>query len=217
MKKITVITGHYGSGKTNLAVNIALESAKYNKKVSVVDLDIVNPYFRMADFAALLEEKGITLSAPQFANTSLDIPAMNFNIEVLAESSDHLIIDVGGDDAGAVALGTYSGAIKNMDAEIEMIYVINRYRYAQGYEDEAVSLINDIENASRMKHTGIVNNSNLGSETTENTIKDSLDFAKKVSERSGLPLLYTTYPGYLEKPVEKGFAVDIFVKPVWEK
>lgn len=217
MKKITVVTGHYGSGKTNLSVNIALKSAAEGKKVAVCDLDIVNPYFRLADFEDIFREKGIEFAAPQFANTSLDIPALNFNVEGLADFSDHLIIDVGGDDAGAVALGRYSETLHNLDSEFEMIYVINKYRYLEGAEDETALLIPQIEAASRMKHTGIVNNSNLGEETTEDIVKNSVEYAESISERTGLPLLYTTYPSYLERPFPKAVPVDVYVKPVWER
>jgi hypothetical protein len=193
-----------------------LQSAKQGKKTAVVDLDIVNPYFRMADFASLFEKEGITLAAPQFANTSLDIPALNFNVEVLAETSDHLIIDVGGDDAGAVALGSYSKALANYGSDVEMIYVINKYRYLENPEDETSELIYQIEKASRMKHTGIVNNSNLGRETNSQIILDSLEYAKEISKRTDLPLLYTTYPDYLDKPCENSLAIGVFVKAVWD-
>ena len=102
MKRITIITGHYGSGKTNLSVNLAVNAAKEGKKVTVVDLDIVNPYFRTADFQQLFNEMGITLLAPDYANSNLDIPALSFDVEQLAcQNNGNLIIDVGGDDAGA--------------------------------------------------------------------------------------------------------------------
>ena len=99
MKRINIITGHYGSGKTNLSVNLALKAAEQGKSVAVVDLDLVNPYFRTADFRNLFEEKGIKLIAPDFANTNLDVPSVQFDVEQLASSEDCLIIDVGGDDA----------------------------------------------------------------------------------------------------------------------
>ena len=110
MKKITIITGHYGSGKTNLAVNLALRLADAGEKVTIVDFDIVNPYFRTADFAKLFEERGVTLAASMYANTSLDIPAISFDMERMAYEDGYLIIDVGGDDAGAIGLGRYAEA-----------------------------------------------------------------------------------------------------------
>ena len=108
MKKITIVTGHYGSGKTNFSVNLAVRAAQEGADAAIVDLDIVNPYFRTADFRQLFEEKGIKLIAPDFANSNLDIPSIQFDVVQLAMNEDRLIIDVGGDDAGAFALGRYA-------------------------------------------------------------------------------------------------------------
>ena len=163
MKKITIVTGHYGSGKTNLSVNLAVKAAEEGKKVAVVDLDLVNPYFRTADFKQLFEDMGIKLIAPDFANTNLDVPSIQFDVEQLAASEDCLIIDVGGDDAGATALGRYAEALLEMlPGDIDMFYVINQRRTLTSNAEEAVTLMYEIEQASRMKHTAIVNNTNLG-------------------------------------------------------
>ena len=120
MKKITIITGHYGSGKTNLAVNLAMQAHREGRSVAVADLDIVNPYFRTADFKELFEENNINLIAPDFANSNLDIPSIQFDLEQIAKSEDCLIIDVGGDDAGAVALGRYAEALSYAEAALEL-------------------------------------------------------------------------------------------------
>ena len=104
--KITVITGHYGCGKTNVAVNIALKLAAEGKKVTVVDLDIVNPYFRTADFGELFDGKGIELIVPMYANSNLDIPALSFDLGAIINGSSYTVIDVGGDPEGAIALGS---------------------------------------------------------------------------------------------------------------
>ena len=103
MKKITIITGHY------LAVNLALRLADAGEKVTIVDFDIVNPYFRTADFAELFQKHGVTLAASMYANTSLDIPAISFDMERMAYEPGYLIVDVGGDDAGAIGLGRICG------------------------------------------------------------------------------------------------------------
>ena len=162
MRKVTIITGHYGSGKSNISTNLAMEAAAEGKKVTVVDLDIVNPYFRTADFAKMFEENGIELITPSYANTNLDIPALNFDIERIAKSDGYLIIDVGGDDDGAIALGRFSAALNEFGDNLDMFYVINRYRYLTKEPSEAVELMYNIETASKIKHTGIINNSNLG-------------------------------------------------------
>lgn len=218
MKRITVITGHYGCGKTNLSVNLAVKAAEKWEKVTVVDLDLVNPYFRTADFKKLFEEKGINLIAPDFANTNLDVPSVQFDIELLAASDGCLIIDVGGDDAGAFALGRYAQALNNHIDELEMLYVINQRRNLTETADEAVSLMYEIEAASRMKHTAVVNNTNLGCETTSEIIAQSKNFADEVSAKTGLPLAFTTCPEDLCSSLENNdiLPIKVFVKPLWE-
>lgn len=218
MRKVTVITGHYGSGKTNISVNLAVEAAQRREKVTVVDLDIVNPYFRTADFKELFESSGIELITPAYANTNLDIPALNFDLERIASDDDmHLLIDVGGDDDGAVALGRFSDSLSAYGSELDMFYVINRYRYMTREPSEAQELMYKIESASRMKHTGIINNSNLGGETTPETVESSLEYAGKVAESAGLPIVFSTAPRRLGLDDKRFKNIDIYVKPIWEK
>ena len=214
MGKITVITGHYGSGKTNLAVNLAVKA----KKATVADLDVVNPYFRTADFRGLFEELGIKLIAPDFANTNLDVPSLQFDLARLAEISDELIVDVGGDDAGAFALGKFSADF-NSRGDVEMLYVINQRRFLTQNADEALELMSEIEKASRMKHTAIVNNTNLGAETTADIIEKSVDFAREISEKSGLPLKFTTCPEEIceQLKIDNVLPIKVYVKPIWAK
>lgn len=218
MKKITIITGHYGSGKTNLAVNLALRLADAGEKVTVVDFDIVNPYFRTADFKKLFEKHGITLAASMYANTSLDIPAISFDMERMAYEKGYLIVDVGGDDAGAIGLGRYAqGFAAYAPEQLDMWYVVNRYRYLTEEADDTLSLMREIEAVSRMRHTGIVNNSNLGKETTAQTILDAVPYGEEIARQAGLPLTAVTYRRDLNIAVENGLPVDVFVKPVWEQ
>ena len=218
MKKITIITGHYGSGKTNLAVNLALRLADAGEKVTIVDFDIVNPYFRTADFAELFQKHGVTLAASMYANTSLDIPAISFDMERMAYEPGYLIVDVGGDDAGAIGLGRYAeGFSAYVPEQLDMWYVINRYRYLTERPEETLELMYEIEAVSRMRHTGIVNNSNLGRETTADTIRQALSYAEETAAQGKLPLVYTTYRNDLELSLPNGLPVDVFVKPVWEE
>lgn len=218
MKKITIITGHYGSGKTNLAVNLALRLADAGEKVTIVDFDIVNPYFRTADFAELFQKHGVTLAASMYANTSLDIPAISFDMERMAYEPGYLIVDVGGDDAGAIGLGRYAeGFSAYVPEQLDMWYVINRYRYLTERPEETLELMYEIEAVSRMRHTGIVNNSNLGRETTADTIRQALPYAEETAAQAKLPLVYTTYRNDLGLSLPDGLPVDVFVKPVWEE
>ncbi|MBQ4533766.1 MAG: AAA family ATPase [Ruminococcus sp.] len=218
MKKITVITGHYGSGKTNLSVNLAVKAAQEGKKVTVVDLDLVNPYFRTADFREMFADMGIKLIAPDFANSNLDVPSIQFDIEQLAKSEGCLIIDVGGDDAGAFALGRFAEALNSYGDELDMLYVINQRRYFTENSGEAVSLMFEIERASRMKHTAVVNNTNLGCETTPEIIGRSAEFAEQTATAAGLPLAFTTCPEELCELMDAKniFPVKVYVKPLWD-
>lgn len=218
MKRITIITGHYGCGKTNLAVNLAVNAANEGKSVTIVDLDIVNPYFRTADFRELFNEKGITLIAPDYANSNLDIPSLQFDLEQIAASGGYLIIDVGGDDAGAFALGRYAEALSSYGDELDMFYVVNQRRYLTTTSDEALALMYEIETAARLKHTGIINNTNLGSETTLEIIEESAEFAAETAEKAGLPLEFTTCPEELAELSENEdtFPVKVYIKPLWE-
>lgn len=218
MKKITVITGHYGSGKTNLSVNLAVRAAQEGKKVTVVDLDLVNPYFRTADFRELFADMGIRLIAPDFANSNLDVPSIQFDIEQLAQNEGHLIIDVGGDDAGAFALGRFAEALNSFGDELDMLYVVNQRRYLTENAGDAVSLMFEIEKASRMKHTAVVNNTNLGCETTPEIIGRSADFAQKTAAAAGLPLAFTACPEELCElmDIPDIFPVKVYVKPLWD-
>lgn len=218
MKRITVITGHYGCGKTNLSVNLALTTAEIWKSVTVVDLDLVNPYFRTADFRELFENRGIKLIAPDFANSNLDVPSVQFDIEQLAAGDGCLIIDVGGDDAGAFALGRYAQALNSCGDELDMFYVINQRRNLTETAEDAAALMYEIETAARMKHTAIVNNTNLGCETTADIISESAGFAERAAELTNLPLAFTTCPEELcgllsQKDI---YPVKVYVKPIWD-
>lgn len=190
-QKINIITGHYGCGKTNLSINIALWLAKQGEKVTVIDLDIVNPYFRTYDYKDLFEQNDIEIIAPNFASTNLDIPSLPGSIQSHLRSDGRtLVIDVGGDDAGAIALGQYAPLIQQQ--EYEMLYVFNPYRYLTQDPEEAAVLLREIEQASRLCVTGLVNNANLGVQTTAQTVEQSLGFGQKLSGLTGLPVRFVS-------------------------
>ena len=193
LKNLTVVTGHFGSGKTNFAVNLARCAAKEGRKVTIIDLDIVNPYFRAADNVTELEALGVKCIVPDFANTNVDIPtlppAVMGAIEAHGKEPDRLIIiDVGGDN-GAVALGMYKRFFK--EGDYDLLYVLNKYRPLTEDIEGAAQVLDEIEYLSRLKATGVINASNLGSETTAADILETADFAKEFSEKYSLPLLCT--------------------------
>ncbi len=216
MKKITIVTGHYGSGKTNFTANLALKASNAGERVTVVDLDIVNPYFRSADFDDLFKNSGVRLAAPLYANTNLDIPALSFDLDFIARSDGYIIVDVGGDDAGASALGRYADGLAAYKGDIEMLYVVNMYRRLTGSPEEAAELMNEIECASKMKCTALVNNSNLGEETVAETVERSIPYAEKISELTGIPLLFTVVTDGVRANVPNPFSARVYVKKLWE-
>ncbi len=217
--RITVICGHYGCGKTNLALNLALEVAAAGERVTVADLDIVNPYFRSSEYGGLLQERGVRLIAPVFAGTTLDTPTLPPELySIFEEAAGRVFIDAGGDDAGVTALGGLHALLDQ--AGYDMLYVINRYRVLSQTPEEAAALLGEIEAASRLKATALVNNSHLGVETRLDTLTAALDFARKTAELTGLPLLYSTAPDFALRPGEtlpEGFKpVKRYVRFLWE-
>ena len=191
-KRLTLFAGHYGSGKTNIAVNYALRLAEEGKPVCIADLDIVNPYFRTTDSESQLKDAGVTLIRPQFANSNVDLPALPAeSYRLIADKSTYGIMDIGGDDRGAYALGRFVPSILE-ENNYRMVFVANCYRPLTRTPAEALEIMREIEAACGLKFTDIVNNSNLGSETTAETVLDSTSFIDELCKISNLPLFMHT-------------------------
>ena len=200
-KRLTLFAGHYGSGKTNIAVNYALSLAKEGKKVCIADLDIVNPYFRTKDSEKELSEAGIHLVSPQYANSNVDLPALPAeSYRLVQDKSTFGIMDIGGDDRGAYALGRFADAIK-AENDYRMAFVVNCYRPLTSTVEDAVEIMREIEEASGLRFNCIVNNSNLGPETTPETVLDSLDFVNKLSRETKLEVWMHTAESSVAKSV----------------
>ena len=192
IKRMTLFAGHYGSGKTNIAVNYALHLKALGEEVVIADLDIVNPYFRTRDSLEELTEAGIKLISSEFASSNVDLPALPQEVySLLDKREEKAIMDIGGDDRGAYALGRYSDAIKE-ENDYEMLFVFNKYRPLTPDAESAYEIMLEIETAGKIKFTGIVNNSNLGEATQPQDILNSLDSVNKLSELTGLPVKMTT-------------------------
>ena len=201
-KRLTLFAGHYGSGKTNIAVNYAMQLAKEGKSVCIADLDIVNPYFRTADSAAQLQEAGIELICSAFANSNVDLPALPAEAyRLVQDKSTYAVMDIGGDDRGAYALGRYVPSILE-ENNYRMVFVANCYRPLTRTPQEALEVMREIENACGLTFTDIVNNSNLGSETTAQTVLDSLDYIQELCAISKLPLFAHTVKADLAREVD---------------
>lgn len=200
-KRLTLFAGHYGSGKTNIAVNYALQLAKEGKNVCIADLDIVNPYFRTADSAEAFQKAGVTLISPKFANSNVDLPALPAEAYRLVEDKSCFgIMDIGGDDRGAYALGRYVPFIRE-ENNYRMVFVANCYRPLTRTPEDALEVMREIENACGLAFTDIVNNSHLGSFTDVQTLLDSMEYTETLSQLSGLPVYFTSVREDLAAPV----------------
>ena len=203
-KRLTLFAGHYGSGKTNIAVNYALYLAGEGKKVCIGDLDIVNPYFRTADSAGELEKAGVELISPQFANSNVDLPALPAEAyRLVQDKTAYAVMDIGGDDRGAYALGRYRPFILE-ENDYRMAFVANASRPLTRTPEEALEVMREIEAACGIPFTCIVNNTNLAAETTPETVLSSVAYIEKLSALSGLPLwLHTAENSVAVKLAEK--------------
>ena len=190
-KRVTLFAGHYGSGKTNIAVNYALWLARQGKRTALGDLDIVNPYYRAKDSQRELEAAGVRVVASAYANTNVDVPALPQEMYALTENLDtYAVMDIGGDDRGALALGRYMPAIA-AENDYDMLFVFNRSRPLTRDAQSALGIMREIEDACGLPFTGIVHNTNLGRETTPETVLSALPALEELTRLSGLPLRFT--------------------------
>ncbi len=206
MKKYIIVIGNFGSGKTEISLNLAFEAAK-TQKVTLVDLDIINPYFRSTERKKELNEAGIELLSPTFTSLGVEVPSLPADIySAFFNNSDLVIFDVGGDAAGAIALGQYRRFFVNVE-NIETYYVINMRRPFSCELDLNLDLIEKVTSAGRIGISGLVNNTNLSHETSVRDLIDGYDMVRQVSQATGLPVKYTTgcepviseFAGYAEK------------------
>lgn len=215
---VTILCGHYGTGKTNLAVNLALQAAGQGEAVTVMDLDVVNPYFRTADFRELFRERGIRLIAPTYAGTNLDIPVLPPSVAAAIRTGEgRLILDVGGDDDGAVALGGFSALLEQRG--YSMLYVVNPYRELEPDPEEDAALLERIQQSSRLRVTHLVNNANLGPETTPQLVRKAAPYLEELSRITGIPVLWTAvesrYAGQF--PPDGILPIEVYVKLPWDE
>ena len=216
-KKITIFAGHYGSGKTNLAVNLAFHHKAQGRDCTICDLDIVNPYFRSKDSEKDFEAAGIRFISSPFANSNVDLPSIPAEAySVFAKSDTYSVIDLGGDDRGAYALGRFSEFLTD-PVTYDMLMVINQFRPDTRTPEQVLEIRREIEDACHVKFTGIVNNSNLGKETTVELIEGTKAFAEECAKLLNLHLVMTTYDDKLTKPnMPNPFAVNIMAKDIWQ-
>lgn len=210
MKRYYVIIGNFGSGKTELALNMAFEAAKKGEKVTLVDIDVINPYFRSTERKPELEAAGIRLISPNFTSSGVEVPSIPPEIySVFSDDSDLVIFDVGGDPVGAIAMGQYYWKFKELE-NFEVWYVINIRRPLSPGVAENVEMIGKICGVSRLTVTGILNNTNLAHETTTADLFDGLEVTRQLTEATGLPVIGTIgTPEVLEAFLEEAKKRDI--------
>ena len=191
-KRVTLFCGHYGTGKTNIAVNYAFYlKRQLGKAVKIADMDIVNPYFRTKDSERELSEAGIELISPRYANTNVDLPALPAELYGLFEYTDSFaVLDIGGDDRGAYALGRFAPLILE-ENDFDNFYVANFYRPLTSTVEDTIEVMREIEAAGKIPFTGIVNNSNLGDETRPEDIIGKIPLADELAERCKIPVVMT--------------------------
>jgi hypothetical protein len=219
-KRLRIITGHYGSGKTEFAVNYAFGLAKTGKKTAIVDLDIVNPYFRSREIEPQLAEKGIRVISSSIKGISGDLPALSPEIySALQDASYEVVLDVGGDKVGARALGRYH---EYFDKEpYDMFFVLNANRHQTSTVDGAISYLRSIEDSSMQKVTALVNNTHLCGYTTLEDIMKGQKLCEDVSKILGLPIKYVVVEKKFVDALPRGLQgevlpIDIYMKKPWE-
>lgn len=197
MKRITVLVGHAGTGKTNVALGLALAAAKRGHAVTLADLDVVNPYFRSSDYPELLRDAGVRLIAPVMARTTLDTPSLTGELDAaIGEAANNpdarLILDVGGDDDGATTIGRWSRMLADADAQV--LYVVSAFRALTQTPEAAAAMLPDIEGHAHLRANAVLNTSNLGDETTLDHVRHGRAFAREVARLCSLPLAATVVP-----------------------
>lgn len=209
-KRIEIFVGSFGSGKTEIAINYSIYCRKSCSQVAIVDLDIVNPYFRTREAKNALNLKGVKVVAPEGELTYADLPLISPEIKGLIQNSDyHLILDVGGDDVGTVVLGNFKSFIKDLD--YEMLLVVNSYRPFTQSVPQIMQMAQEIENSSRLKISGIVSNPNLSSQTDEETIKKGHILIKKAAKKLNLPIKFICIDEQFSQKIKQ----ENFVEPIF--
>ena len=219
MKRIQIITGHYGSGKTEFAVNLALQLAETTENVALADLDIVNPYFRSYEQAKRMEDAGIRVIVTSCGGVA-DIPAINPEVMSIFQQEKWTgVLDIGGDPIGARVLARFAPQLKT--SEFDLLFVLNANRPETKDVESALQYMQGIEAECRQKVTGIVNNTHLCGETTAEEILKGARLAQELSERTSLPVIHHAVQRKFVEQVQDKLSepvlpMNIYMKKPWE-
>jgi len=188
-KRIRIICGHYGSGKTEFSINYSLALKKVEEKVAIADMDIVNPYFRSREKAEFLRAQGLKVIYSSIEGTALDIPAVTGEVGTLINNDNwNFILDVGGDNVGARALGRYYETIKAH--EYDLFFVINGYRPETSNVEDTITHLKAIESTTGLKVSGLINNTHMMKHTTLEDVLMGQKLAEDVSMELNIPIKY---------------------------
>ena len=208
-------------------MNFAIAAAKAGKRCSLVDLDIVNPYFRSSEQNALLDSYGVHLIAPPYARTNVDVPVLSAEVNrVFVEDYDLAVFDVGGDSVGATALGQYFHQFDAVRPQVEALYVVNTRRPLSGTADDIVTMFDQIQLCARMPITGFINNANLAHETTADNLLEGERILQEVTARTGVPVRYVSGEQHILRDFSEKtdfmlhhhaqlFPVTLYTRPSW--
>ena len=228
MKKIVILIGNYGSGKTEIALNMAVRAAAEGKRTQVIDLDKINDYFRMSDHVKLLDACNINLVSPTFAGAGLTQTNMPAAVaSAFAQDWDLVVFDVGGDAVGSTALGRYHQDFMELGPdELEVLNVVNIRRPLAGTVEKIIRLQEEMQIHSRLKISGMINNTNLAQCTTPAELRDGYEMIREVSEKTGVPVLYTSgkkamldaflSEGHDPKYIGTPLVIDTYMQRDWD-
>ncbi|MDP3385963.1 MAG: ATP-binding protein [Eubacteriales bacterium] len=216
--RLTIITGHYGSGKTEFAVNYSIKSLNSYNKVVLADLDIVNPYFRSREKAAFLKNMGIRVIGSSMMNSSMEIPALTADINgAIDDKTSKTIMDIGGDPVGARVLARYSNQISMQG--YDMFIVVNANRPETQTVEAVKRYMNNIELSSGLKISGLINNTHLLRSTSIDDLLKGHELCQKVTEDTGIPIVYEvairSIADMIKDPSIKIFPIDLYMREDW--
>ena len=227
MKKVYVLIGNYGSGKTELALNFAFKAAETGR-TELLDLDMVNTYFRLTERGNMTRMKEIRLVSPNYACSGVETLSLPAEVaSAFAMDWDTVVFDVGGDAVGSTALGRYHQDFMELEeGSLEVLNVINTRRPLAGTVEKIVRLQEDMQRHSRLKITGMINNTNLATATTPADLRDGYEIIKQVSEITGVPVKYTSgkkemldvflAEGHDAKYIGTPLVIDTYMQRDWD-
>lgn len=210
-RRIRIITGHYGSGKTEFAVNYVKKLREsVDGRVAIADLDIVNVYFRSREKKEELEEKGIQVIASNLDTAVADVPAVSGAMAMPVINKEYqYVVDLGGNDVGTLVLGRIKPLLDHAEADFFM--VVNAYRPNTSTPEGIIEQMENLEYAAGLKVTGFINNTNLVRETTAECLLHGDEVLKEVTKRTGVPVKYVSYvKDVMTEEIPEGLSGELF-------